>query len=211
MIKVIIIDDDKFICASLKTILQADPDIEIIAVGTSGEEAIGLYESLRPDVLLTDIRMGGISGLEAGEQILKKYPDAKILFLTTFSDDEYIVKALRIGAKGYLVKQNAETIAPALKAVMAGQNVFGSEITSKFPSFINIGEQKKPDLSQYGISTREMDVIELVAKGFNNKEIADTLYLSEGTVRNYLSIILEKLELRDRTQLAILYYRHEHC
>ena len=211
MIKVVIVDDDKFICASLKTILQADPDIEIIAVGTSGEETIGLYETLRPDVLLTDIRMGGISGLEAGEQILKKYPDAKILFLTTFSDDEYIVKALRIGAKGYLIKQNAETIAPALKAVMAGQNVFGSEITSKLPSFINIGEPKKPDLSQYGISNREMDVIELVAKGFNNKEIADMLYLSEGTVRNYLSVILEKLELRDRTQLAILYYRHERC
>jgi len=207
MITVIIIDDDKFICASLKTILQADPNIEIIASGTSGEEAVGLYESLRPDILLMDIRMGGISGLEAGEQILKTHLDAKILFLTTFSDDEYIVKALRMGAKGYLIKQNAEAIAPALKAVMAGQNVFGSEITSKLPYFINTNSQKKPDLSQYSISAREMDVIELVAKGFNNKEIADTLYLSEGTVRNYLSGILEKLELRDRTQLAVLYYR----
>ncbi|MCL1794363.1 MAG: response regulator transcription factor [Oscillospiraceae bacterium] len=203
--KVVIVDDDKFICASLKTILQADPEIEVADCGTSGEEAVNLHESLRPDVLLMDIRMGKINGLEAGEQILKAFPDAKILFLTTFSDDEYIIKALRIGAKGYLIKKEAETIAPALKAIMAGQNVFGSEITSKLPSFISENGRKKADLSQYGISARETDVIELVAKGLNNKEIAEILYLSEGTIRNYLSVILEKLELRDRTQLAVFY------
>ena len=209
MIKVIIIDDDSFICASLKTILQTDPDIKVIAVGTGGEESIRLYENLRPDVLLMDIRMGRLSGLDAGEQILSRHPEAKILFLTTFPDDEYIVKALRMGAKGYLIKQNAETIVPALKAVISGQSVFGNEITSKLPSFIN--GQGKPDLSRYGISVREMEVIELVAKGSNNKEIADELCLSEGTVRNYLSVILEKLELRDRTQLVVLYYRHGRC
>jgi len=207
MIKVVIIDDDGFICASLKTILQANPDIEVTAAGTSGEEAISLYDKFRPDILLMDIRMGGISGLDAGEQILKNHPDAKVLFLTTFSDDEYIVKALRMGAKGYLIKQNAESVAPAIKAVISGQSVFGNEITSKIPAFIN--EQRKPDLSRHGVSVREMEVIELVAKGLNNKEIADALYLSEGTVRNYLSIILEKLELRDRTQLAVLYYKYE--
>ena len=207
MIKVLIIDDDSFICASLKTILQADPDIDAAAVGTSGAEAVMLYESIRPDVLLMDIRMGGLSGLDAAEQILKTHPDARVLFLTTFSDDEYIVKALRIGAKGYLIKQNAETVAPAIKAVMTGQSVFGSEITIKLPTFITT--RGTPDLSRYGISAREMEVIELVARGYNNKEIADTLFLSEGTVRNYLSVILEKLELRDRTQLAVLYYKHE--
>ena len=201
--KIVIIDDDSFICASLKTILHADPEIEIAAVGTSGEEAIQLFERLRPDILLMDIRMDGISGLEAGERILEKYPDAKILFLTTFSDNDYIVKALRIGAKGYLIKQNAEAIAPALKAVMSGQSVFGSEIVAKLPSFIS--GPRNPDLSEFDIGEREAAIIEFVAKGYSNKEIAKELFLSEGTVRNYLSVILEKLGLRDRTQLAVYY------
>ena len=203
--KIIIIDDDSFICTSLKTILQSDPEIEVVAAGTSGEEAIELYERILPDILLMDIQMGGISGLDAGERIIDKHPDARILLLTTFSDNEYIVKALQIGAKGYLIKQNAEAIIAALKAVMSGQSVFGNEIIAKLPSFL--GGQDKADYSTYGINKREMEVIEQVAKGLNNKAIADTLFLSEGTVRNYLSTILEKLKLRDRTQLAVFYWR----
>ena len=204
--RIVIIDDDSFVCASLKTILHADPDIEVAATGASGEEAIDLYGSILPDILLMDIRMGGLNGLEAGEKIIKNFPDAKILYLTTFSDNDYIVKALRIGAKGYLVKQNAEAIAPALKAVMSGQSVFGGEIVAKLPSFIT--NPIKPDFTAYGIGGREAEIIERVAEGFNNKEIANALYLSEGTVRNYLSAILEKLGLRDRTQLAVFYLRH---
>lgn len=204
--RIIIIDNDRFICASLKTILQSDPEIEVAAVGTSGEEAIALYDSIRPDILLMDIQMGRMSGLDAGEKILMKHPDARILFLTTFSDNEYIVKALRMGAKGYMIKQNAEAIAPALKAAMSGQSVFGGEVVEKLPSFL-LGRER-PNLSEYDISQREMEVIEQVAEGLNNKEIADKLYLSEGTVRNYLSVILEKLGLRDRTQLAVFFYRN---
>ena len=203
--KIIITDDDPFICTSLKTILQSDPEIEVVGVCTSGEEAVEQYESIKPDILLMDIQMGGISGLEAGDRIIKKYPDARVLLLTTFSDNEYIVKALQIGAKGYLIKQNADAIVPALKAVMSGQSVFGNEIISKLPSFID--NQDKADLSSYGLSDRELEVIEQVAMGLNNKEIADILFLSEGTVRNYLSTILEKLELRDRTQLAVFYWK----
>lgn len=203
--KIVIVDDDRFITASLKTILQTDRDIEVAAVGSSGEEAIELYENIRPDILLTDIRMSGLSGLDAAERIMQKHPEARVIFLTTFSDAEYIVKALRMGAKGYLIKQEAEAIAPALKAVMSGQSVFGGEIVEKLPSFIS--NKKDIDLSEYDISERESEVIELVAKGLNNKEIADALYLSEGTVRNYLSVILEKLSLRDRTQLAVFYHR----
>jgi len=204
-VKIVIVDDDRFITASLKTILQTDRDIEVAAVGSSGEEAIELYENIRPDILLTDIRMSGLSGLDAAERIMQKHPEARVIFLTTFSDAEYIVKALRMGAKGYLIKQEAEAIAPALKAVMSGQSVFGGEIVEKLPSFIS--NKKDIDLSEYDISERESEVIELVAKGLNNKEIADALYLSEGTVRNYLSVILEKLSLRDRTQLAVFYHR----
>jgi len=204
--KIVIVDDDRFITASLKTILQSDPEIEIAAVGASGEEAIELYSKHRPDILLTDIRMGALSGLQAAETIIKQFPDARVLLLTTFSDDEYIVAALRIGARGYIIKQDAEAIAPALKAVMSNQSVFGGEIAVKLPSFLNGGAAG--GLKGYDLNERELEIIESVAAGMNNKEIADALFLSEGTVRNYLSVILEKLSLRDRTQLAVFYYQN---
>lgn len=203
---VLIIDDDKLVSLSLKTILEASGQIQVAEIGNDGTEAIELYEKHKPDVLLMDIRMKDLSGLEAGKKILQKYPDAKILFLTTFSDDEYIVKALHMGARGYILKQNFESIVPALLAVRGGQTVFGETISGKLPNLI-----KNPSASfdpvQYNITEKEMELIELVAEGFNNKEIAEKSYLSEGTVRNYLSTILEKLELRDRTQLAVFYYR----
>lgn len=153
-----------------------------------------------------DIRMDTMTGLEAADIILKKYPDAKILFLTTFSDDEYIVRALHLGAKGYILKQDFESLLPALKSVANGQSVFGSEVVGKLPGFLN--QTEKFDGSTFGITTKEMELIELVADGLSNKEIAEKLFLSEGTVRNYLSSILEKLELRDRTQLAVFYYKN---
>lgn len=204
--KIVIIDDDRFVCMSLKTILQADPEISVSATGNSGEEALSLYRQHKPDILLMDIQMPGIGGLAAGAQLLSEFPDARILFLTTFSDNEYIIKALRMKAKGYLIKQNIETIAPALKAVLLGQSVFGGEIVSKLPALMN--HPSDSPFSGYDINEREMEVIELVAKGMNNREIADALFLSEGTVRNYLTVILDKLKLRDRTQLAVFYYRH---
>ena len=153
-----------------------------------------------------DIRMAGMTGLEAGESLLREFPDARILFLTTFSDDEYIVRALRMGAKGYLIKQDFESILPALRAVHAGQSVVGGEVMGRLPGLMQSGGGF--DYAARGLSERERDVIELVAKGCSNKEIADALFLSEGTVRNYLSGILDKLELRDRTQLAVFYYHH---
>lgn len=204
--KVLIIDDDKLVSLSLKTILEADGRVDVVGIGNSGNDAITLYEEKQPEILLMDIRMEGMSGLEAGKIILEKYPEAKILFLTTFSDDEYIVKALHIGAKGYLLKQNFESIVPALLAVDNGQTVFGDEITGKLPTLLH---QSTPsiDLDKFDITEKEMEIIRQVAEGLNNKEIAEALFLSEGTVRNYLSTILEKLNLRDRTQLAIFYYR----
>lgn len=204
--RITVIDDDKLVAISLKTILEADSSIEVSAIGYDGKEAISLYESVQPDILLMDIRMEHMSGLEAAEQILQKHPDAKILFLTTFSDDEYIVKALHIGAKGYILKQDFEGIAPALKAVYGGQSVFGGEIVGKLPVLMQTKEAF--DYEQYDIHEKEQSIIELVAEGLSNREIADKLFLSEGTVRNYISTILEKLGLRDRTQLAVFYYKN---
>lgn len=201
-----IVDDDRLVCASVKTILESDPQISVVWTGCSGEEACARYRENRPDVLLMDIRMAGMTGLEAAGHILADFPDARILFLTTFEDDDYIVKALHIGARGYIIKQDFESIAPAVKAVFAGQSVFGSSVAGKLPSIIR--REQTFDYKSYSLSEREYRVIELVAKGYSNREIADALCLSEGTVRNYISAVLDKLELRDRTNLAVFYYRN---
>lgn len=205
--KVLVIDDDRLVCASLKTIIESDPGISVIGTGNNGKQATALYEELLPDVLLMDIRMDTMTGLEAAEHILKRHSNARILFLTTFSDDDYIIKALRIGAKGYLLKQNFECIIPALKAVHMGQSVFGDEIVTKLPSLIHKNGQSS--FADFNLSEKEVELLVHIAEGLNNKEIAEVLYLSEGTIRNYISILLEKLHLRDRTQLAIFYYKNK--
>lgn len=206
---ILVIDDDNLVCSSLKIILSADPDITVIGTDNNGSAAIELYEKLKPDVILMDIRMEGMTGLEAGETILKNHPEAKILYLTTFLDDDYIIKALNIGAKGYMLKQNYESIIPSIKAVEMGQNVYGSEIITKLPTLMNQSSSTKV-YEDSGITTKEYELITQIAEGYSNKEISETLFLSEGTVRNYISLILEKLNLRDRTQIAIFYYKNKH-
>jgi DNA-binding NarL/FixJ family response regulator len=203
---IIIVDDDKLVCSSLKRIVEAG-GIDVQAVGHSGEQAIAFYEQHHPDIILMDIRMGGMTGLDAGKIILEQDKRARILFLTTFNDDEYIVKALGMGAKGYILKQNFESIVPALTAVSMGQSIFGDEIVSRIPQMLS---KEKKERGEFDLSEREYEIVELVSQGLNNKEIAIKLYLSEGTVRNYISIVLEKLVLRDRTQLAIFYYQNFH-
>lgn len=201
--KVVVVDDDQLVAISLKTILESDPQVTVAATGNDGKDAVALYESEHPDVLLLDIQMKEMSGLEAAEQILEKDPAAKILFLTTFSDDEYIIKALNLGAKGYILKQDFEGLLPALLAVEQGQSVFGDEVVNKLPVLMQT--KNSFDYSGYDIGEKEQEIIALVGAGKSNREIAEELFLSEGTVRNYISQILEKLSLRDRTQLAVFY------
>lgn len=205
--KVVIIDDDQLVSMSLKIILEKEPDIEITAIGNDGVDALPLYRTYHPDVLLMDIRMQGMNGTDALREVLQEFPDAKILFLTTFVDDEYIVKALEYGAKGYIIKQNYAHIVPAIHAVYSGQNVYGDEIISKIPELIK--NNTCFDYAAFDITDKEYEIITFVAEGLSNREIATKLYLSEGTIRNYLSSILEKLQLRDRTQLAVFYYQHQ--
>ncbi len=201
--KVLVVDDDRLVSSSLKTILEADGGIEVVGTLSGGAQAVEQYDRLAPDVLLMDIRMEGMTGLDAAQAILSEHPDAKILFLTTFSDDEYIARALKIGAKGYILKQNFESIAPSVKTVYAGQRVFGDEIVTRMPEM-----RGKSGLEGFGLNEREAELVTQVADGLSNREIAEKLFLSEGTVRNYVSMLLEKLGLRDRTQLAIFYYKH---
>lgn len=204
---ILIVDDDCLVTGALKTILETREDFHIPACGSDGKEAVSLYKKYRPDVLLMDIRMKEMSGLEAAAEILKEYPDARILLLTTFLDDEYIITALKLGAKGYILKQDYQNIIPAILAVSSGQTVFGKEIVSKIPSLL---EKKSVfDYASCDINDRELEVIQLIAEGRSNKEIASILFLSEGTVRNYLSSILDKLNLRDRTQVAVFYYQNK--
>lgn len=203
---IILIDDDKLVCSALKTILESEPDFHVPVMGHDGTEAVALYAKYKPDLILMDIRMAGMTGIDAGEAILKQFSDARILYLTTFADNEYIIRALKIGAKGYLLKQNFESIIPSIKAVASGQSVFGDEIVSKLP---NMRWTPSASLEGFDLTEREIEVIRNVAEGLSNKEIASLLFLSEGTVRNYISTILEKLNLRDRTQLAIFYYKHQ--
>lgn len=204
--KIVIVDDDCLVTEALKTILEINEDVQVLATGVDGRDAVKLFREYKPDVLLMDIRMKNMNGLEASAEILKTDPDANILLLTTFLDDEYIVKALRLGAKGYLLKQDYASILPALRAVYSGQTVFGQEIVSKIPDLIR--KKEEFDYNSYEINAREKEIIRLIAEGYSNKEIALELYLSEGTVRNYLSSILDKLQLRDRTQVAVFYYKH---
>ena len=185
-------------------ILENEPDFKVAATAHDGREALPLYREHSPDVLLMDIRMKEKNGLEAAEEILQEFPDARILLLTTFSDDEYIIKALKLGAAGYLLKQDYQNIVPAIRAAASGQSVFGTEIVSRLPELMASGRETA-DYEKYGISERELEVIRLISEGLSNKEIAAQLYLSEGTVRNYLTTILDKLSLRDRTQLAVFY------
>lgn len=206
MIRIVVVDDDPLVTESLKTILEISDEIHVVGTGNSAPEAVKLYLQERPDVLLTDIRMGNSTGIEAAKAIFKQVPEAVILLLTTFSDDEYIREALQIGVKGYLIKQELGSIVPAIKAVYNGQTVFGTEIVGKLASILtDQSPQKQPAID---LSEREESILIAVANGKNNKEIAQELFLSEGTVRNNISQLLDKLGVRDRTQLAIFYYKN---
>ncbi|MDR0432419.1 MAG: response regulator transcription factor [Bifidobacteriaceae bacterium] len=216
--RVLIVDDDAFVTESLATILGADTSIEVVATGHSAQDAVRLWEQWNPDVALLDIQMdtgagasGGVgaasaaSGLDAGRTILARWPGARVVFLTTFVDDSYIMAALRMGAKGYLIKQDVAAIAPALGTVMAGGSVFGTEVVGRIDGLVGEPSGRPSGLDL--LTQRESDVAAMVAQGLDNREIAAQAFLSEGTVRNIISGILNKLSLRNRTQLAIWYLR----
>ena len=217
--RVLIVDDDAFVAQSLSTILSVEDDVDVVGLGGSGPEAVERYRELAPDILLMDIQMSGGDGLSAAEQILTEDPAACIVFLTTFSDDEYIVRALTMGSRGYLIKQDVARIAPALRSVMAGVCVLEGEVLERSAT-IGLGSRSQASGADRGrghqdlrrtafaaLTDREYEVVEAVADGLDNSEVAARLFMSEGTVRNHISAILGKLGLRNRTQVAVMYYR----
>lgn len=211
--RIAIVDDDPIVCQSLETILTATGTAEVLWTANDGDAAVRRYfetPASRPDVLLIDIQMPGTSGLDAAREILATDPAARILFLTTFSDQSYIAQAMGLGAKGYLIKQDVAAVEPALQAVMAGQVVLGAEVlgklTERTPDPADSDDSGDTADSIEGLlGEREREITALVAEGLDNRDIAARLFLSEGTVRNRISAILDKLGLTNRTQLAILW------
>ena len=207
--KVMIVDDDPLVSGALKVILEQDDakkeSIEVICTCSNGRDAIAKYDELIPDVVLMDIRMDKMNGLDAATAIISKHSQARILFLTTFLDDEYINRALKIGSRGCILKQDCATLPSAVRAIYGEQIVFGGKIVEKLPDLIN--RQESFNYKDFDITSKEIQLIELVADGLSNKEIAEKMFLGEGTVRNMMSTVLNKLGLRDRTQLACFYYQ----
>lgn len=206
--RLIVVDDDAVVASSLSIVLGAQDDIEVVGTGTDGAEAVRLFDETLPDIALLDIQMPGVDGLAAASTILERHPDARIVFLTTFSDDEYVVGALRLGARGYLIKQDVATIAPALRSVMRGQSVLEGEVLER-AVVLRDEAQDEPDLRSVfpQLTDRELEVVRLVAEGLDNRAIARAACMGEGTVRNHVSDILAKLGLGNRTQIAVAYYR----
>ncbi|OME91657.1 MULTISPECIES: response regulator [Paenibacillus] len=212
MISVLIVDDDPFIRESLKLLVGMDPDIEVSAVAEHGEEALALLEEGLPvDVVLMDIRMPVCDGVEGTQRIRERHSDVRVLMLTTFDDDDYIVEALRNGASGYLLKNiPPDRIIQGIKTVHDGNMLIHPDIARKLTGMLRPTSQPVPkaaELEQFGLTPAEKKVVVLIADGLSNKEIAGQLFLSEGTVKNYVTEILGKLNLRDRTQIAIFYLK----
>lgn len=199
---VMIIDDDPIVVESLSLIIE-NGGYEVIITGYSAEEAIANYSIYKPDITLLDIRMQDKSGIDAASTILSEFPQAKILLVTTFEDSDFIQAALQLGCTGYILKQNIKSILPAIEAVLNNQTVLDNTIVNNVAQ--SVSQSNQEILSE--LTPRELDIYQAVAEGLNNKEIAEKFYLSEGTIRNYISQLLLKLELRDRTQLAISYYK----
>ena len=200
--KVIIVDDDSLVISALETIV-ASAGHDVVATGKDGTEAIELFREYHPDVLMMDIRMKEMNGIEASKKIIEAHGAANILLVTTFKDEEYISEALSLGVKGYLLKDNYKGIVPAINAVASGNMVFDSEIVQSFNK-----QETKSNIGFEELTNRELEILELVAEGMSNKEISETLFISEGTVRNYISTMLYKLHLSTRTQLVVMYYKH---
>ena len=209
MIKVLIAEDQELIRQSLEIILDNKPDMKIIGIAEDGNKTIELAQKLMPDIILMDIRMPYVDGVKCIKIIKEKFPQIKIIVLTTFDDDEYIFNALKNGASGYLLKGvSSKELVEAIRTVFNGGALINPDIAAKVVRLFSKMAKadyniKVNDSEVNSLSKNELKIMKLIGRGMSNKEITDMLKFSEGTVRNYISIVLNKLNLRDRTQIAI--------
>ncbi len=207
MIKVLLVDDQSIVREGLASLLETKPDIQVIGEAENGKVAVMRSLKLKPDVVLMDIRMPIMDGVAAIKALSQQAPQIKVLVLTTFDDDEYVTQAMAYGAKGYLLKDTpSEELAQAIRSIHKGYTQLGPGLWEKANSTGNTRVNTAPEIA--ALTTREQEVLQLIAKGYSNREIAEELYITERTVKNHVNSILRQLNLRDRTQAAIFVYNH---
>jgi len=210
MIRVLIAEDQGIVRNGLKMIIEQDPDIKVVAEAENGKEVLQQLERHATDIVLMDIRMPVMDGIEATEQIRKIFPKVKILILTTFNDEEYAIQAFKKGANGFLLKTTDSTyLLQSIKSCLAGGMSIHNEVAPKLMSKLLAETKSEQVMQHYPLTDREKEIVQHIGLGKTNKEIAGELFLSVGTVKNHITQILTKLELRDRTQLAIFAVKND--
>lgn len=208
MIRVLIVDDQGIVRCGLRVVLDAEADLQVVGEADNGQTAIEQVEVLHPDVVLMDIHMPVMDGVKATQMICERFAGVKVLVLTTFDEDQYVAEALRWGAMGYLLKDMpSEELAAAIRTVYRGYTQLGPGLVEKVMARLPVPVQPQPQLLPPGweeLTPREREVLKLLAKGANNREIAKSLFITEGTVKNYITNILHHLNVRDRTQAALM-------
>lgn len=207
-IRILLVDDQKLFHNGLKTVLDLENDLEVVGTADNGQEAVTLAETLKPDIILLDIRMPGMNGVLCVKAIKKEHPAIKILMLTTFDDEEYILDALANGANGYLLKDiEMDTLLEAIHDACDGKMILPSGVAEKLAFALNKLRipQPSPKLLDL-LSDREQEIARMMVQGFTNRQISSALYISEGTVRNYISTIYDKIDHHDRIQ-AVLFLK----
>ena len=207
--KILICDDQAVIRDGLELLLNLEKDFQVVGLAQDGAQAIDLAAEKSPDLVLMDLKMPGLNGIEATRQIRSRFPQIKILVLTTYDDDEWVFDAIRAGADGYLLKDTPrEQIISAVRGTFLGKSYIDPGVAGKLLHQVSSNQKQPSSLLTDRLTDRETDVLRLLAKGLNNNEIASQLHLSEGTVRNHVSAILDKLNVSDRTQAAVIAIQH---
>ncbi len=207
--KVIICDDQAIVRDGLELLLKLEKDIEVVGVAQDGAEAVELVTKEPPDLVLMDLKMPGINGVEATRQVCQAFPGVKVLVLTTFDDDEWVFDALRAGASGYLLKDTPrEKVIEAVRGTVTGRSYIDPLVAGKLVDQVASKQEQPLSVITEKLTERELEVLRLIARGFSNADIAERLHLSEGTVRNHASAIFTRLGVTDRTQAAIIAIRH---
>lgn len=208
-IRVLLVDDHEIVRLGLMTLINDQPDMEVVGEAGTAVEALRLIERLHPQVVLMDVRLPGEGGIEATRQITARFPGTKVVILTSYADDELVLRAIQSGAVGYVLKQvGNEELLRAISAAARGEALLDPSTTARLLSRVRETERKMDDDAFRDLSNRELDVLAQVARGKTNAEIGDTLNLSEKTVRNYISVMLEKLHLTNRIELATYAVEH---
>lgn len=204
MIKVLICDDQHLICEGLAAILKTSPEIELTGIAYNGDDALGMVESNPPDVVLMDLKMPGMNGVQATLEIRNRFPDVRVLVLTTYALDDWIADAIRAGASGYLLKDvKGEDLIESVLGTARGKTYLDPAVAGRLLTLLTQGKSLPPLEQLPPLTKRERDILSLLGMGFSNARIAETLHLTQATVRNIVSGLLQKLNLEDRTQLAL--------